>query len=106
MLKLKSRHRLCHRFLMEVYAVIRLLKIIVGTYTDAGFDPGKDQLQNYAQLEMKFPEREPGYYGSVLSMCKSSYLEELTNKRIKELEEWIEGCEEGDVCCGSVKRFY
>jgi uncharacterized protein YecT (DUF1311 family) len=55
-----------------------------------------------AQLKMKFPpyaaEKE-----SILEMCKFNYLEELTMDRIRELVQWINGVEEGDVCSGSIK---
>ena len=56
-----------------------------------------------AQLKTKFPDREPGYYGSVQPMCISDYLTELTNERIKRLQTWLTGTEEGDVCSGSIK---
>lgn len=56
-----------------------------------------------AEMKMKFPEREVGYYGSVQPMCWSSYLKKLTEERIKTLKIWLTGIEEGDVCSGSVK---
>jgi uncharacterized protein YecT (DUF1311 family) len=56
-----------------------------------------------AELKVKYPETEPGHYGSVYPMCVSIYLERLTRERIKTLKEWIDGIEEGDVCIGSVK---
>jgi uncharacterized protein YecT (DUF1311 family) len=56
-----------------------------------------------AELKMKYPEREPGWYGSIHPMCVSSYLAELTNERIKTLKEWIEGIEEGESCGGSIR---
>jgi len=56
-----------------------------------------------AQLRMKYPDREPGYYGSVLPMCQAIYLTELTQDRIKALNVWVNGVEEGDVCAGTVK---
>ena len=56
-----------------------------------------------AELRVKYPETEPGYYGSVYSLCVSSYLEKLTRERIKTLQQWIDGIEEGDVCSGSIK---
>lgn len=58
-----------------------------------------------AQLAMKFPDREPGFYGSVLPMCKSNYLAELTVDRTKQLEEWLKPRTEGDVCSGSLGEF-
>lgn len=56
-----------------------------------------------AELRMKFPEQSSGYYGSVLPMCEAYFLSDLTNARIKELQPWIDGAEEGDVCSGSLR---
>tara|TARA_R110001583_G_scaffold113965_2_gene264421 strand:+ start:836 stop:1228 length:393 start_codon:yes stop_codon:yes gene_type:complete len=56
-----------------------------------------------AELEMKYPKRESGYYGSVHPMCIAFYLKELTERRTKNLKVWKSGIEEGDVCIGSVK---
>ena len=56
-----------------------------------------------AELKMKFPEREPGCYGSIHPMCVSYYMEQLTDERIKTLKVWLDGIEEGDGCIGSVK---
>ena len=56
-----------------------------------------------AELKMKYPEREPGWYGSVHPMCVARYLEELTIERIMTLKEWVNGFEEGDSCGGSLK---
>jgi uncharacterized protein YecT (DUF1311 family) len=56
-----------------------------------------------AQLKMKYPDREPGYYGSIQPVCEMSYLTELTQDRIKTLNVWIEGVEEGNLCGGTVK---
>lgn len=56
-----------------------------------------------AQLKMKYPDREPGYYGSIQPVCEMTYLTELTQDRIKTLNVWIEGVEEGNLCGGTVK---
>jgi uncharacterized protein YecT (DUF1311 family) len=56
-----------------------------------------------AQLKMKYPDREPGYYGSILPSCEAMYLAELTQERIKTLQVWIDGVQEGDVCAGTVR---
>ncbi len=56
-----------------------------------------------AELKVKFPEREPGYYGSIQPMCVSYYMEQLTKERIETLKVWLDGIEEGDGCIGSVK---
>ena len=56
-----------------------------------------------AQLKMKYPDREPGYYGSVLPSCQAMYLTELTRERVKALQVWIDGVEEGNICAGTAK---
>jgi uncharacterized protein YecT (DUF1311 family) len=56
-----------------------------------------------AEMLVKYPPREKGYYGSSLSMCWGIYLEELTRSRIQVLRQWLDGTEEGDVCAGSVR---
>jgi uncharacterized protein YecT (DUF1311 family) len=57
-----------------------------------------------ADMKVKYPDRVRGYYGSVYPMCWSIYLTELTEERVKRLKCWLTGCEEGEACCGSVKR--
>jgi uncharacterized protein YecT (DUF1311 family) len=55
-----------------------------------------------AQVKMKYPPyKDSGE--SVLPMCRNHYLKELTVIRIKELKQWIDDVEEGDVCSGSIK---
>jgi uncharacterized protein YecT (DUF1311 family) len=54
-----------------------------------------------AELAAKYPEN--GSYGSAGPMCESIYLENLTRDRIKFLNVWLTGIEEGDICSGSVK---
>ena len=56
-----------------------------------------------AQLKMKYPDREPGHYGSIQPVCEANYLAELTRERTAALEVWLAGVEEGDVCAGTVK---
>ena len=56
-----------------------------------------------AELKVKYPDREPGYYGSIHPVCVASYLEKLTRERINTLRVWIQELEEGDACNGSVK---
>ncbi len=56
-----------------------------------------------SELKLKYPDREPGWYGSVQPMCESYYLAELTNERTAKLKTWLTGIEEGDACAGSVK---
>lgn len=54
-----------------------------------------------AEVKMKYPDREAGFYGSVHPLCWSNYLEQLTYQRTEKLKEWLKGAEEGDVCAGS-----
>ena len=54
-----------------------------------------------AEVKMKYPDGDS--YGSVQPLCVSLYLASLTNDRIKTLQTWLDGIEEGDVCSGSVK---
>jgi Uncharacterized protein conserved in bacteria len=56
-----------------------------------------------AQLKMKYPDREPGYYGSIQPVCEANYLAALTQERTKALQVWLDGAVEGDTCAGSVK---
>jgi uncharacterized protein YecT (DUF1311 family) len=56
-----------------------------------------------AEMKAIYPDREPGYYGSVQPMCWYSEITRLTNDRIKKLKVWIDGTMEGDVCSGSVR---
>lgn len=56
-----------------------------------------------AEMNAKFPEREVGYYGSIFPMCWDLYLRELTEERIKKLNVWLTGLQEGDACSGAVR---
>lgn len=56
-----------------------------------------------AQVDARYPPEERPHYGSVFPLCHSMYLQELTEIRINELNVWLIGIEEGDVCLGSVK---
>lgn len=53
-----------------------------------------------AQTNMRYPLEIDG---SARPMCRYNYLNELTSDRIKQLNLWIEGIEEGDVCSGTIK---
>ena len=55
---------------------------------------------------MRFPAKDPSYYGSLYSQSFAYYLTILTKERTETLKEWIEGTEEGDVCSGSVRINY
>ncbi|WP_018478015.1 lysozyme inhibitor LprI family protein [Pontibacter roseus] len=56
-----------------------------------------------AELNMLYPEREVGYYGSVHAICRADYLEQLTCERLEKLKRWLTGTVGEDVCSGSIK---
>ncbi|HWY37432.1 MAG TPA: lysozyme inhibitor LprI family protein [Bacteroidia bacterium] len=56
-----------------------------------------------AEVKAIYPDREPGYYGSIQPLCKYNYLADFTTERTKKLKMWLDGAEEGDVCSGSIK---
>jgi len=56
-----------------------------------------------AEVKVKYPNREDGYYGTIHPLCVSLYLEDLTLDRISTLNLWLKGSEEGDACSGSIK---
>ena len=56
-----------------------------------------------AEMKAMYPDRKPGYYGSVQPMCWYNYKARLTEEREAKLKIWLEGIPEGDVCAGSVK---
>ena len=57
-----------------------------------------------AELAAKFPlEEKQHHYGSVYPMCANLFLAQWTRERVKQLREWLDGTEEGDVCAGSVQ---
>ncbi|WP_022822498.1 lysozyme inhibitor LprI family protein [Hymenobacter norwichensis] len=61
-----------------------------------------------AQEEALYPT-QPGQskqvtYGSVYTSCNCAVLTDLTTARNRQLQLWVDGIEEGDVCSGSVRR--
>jgi uncharacterized protein YecT (DUF1311 family) len=56
-----------------------------------------------AELNLKYPKKQTGFYGSIHPVCVAGYLEKLTRQRIETLKIWLEGIPEGDACNGSVK---
>jgi len=85
-------------------------KILKEYKSDTAFIKNLKRAQNIwikfrdAEIKVKYPDREEGYYGSIQTVCFYNYSEELTRKRIKELKIWLTGVEEGDSCSGSIKR--
>lgn len=60
-----------------------------------------------AELDAYYPPTEFGdtfaSYGSMYPMCYAEKKRALVEARIKQLEPWLEGVDEGDVCAGSIK---
>ncbi len=56
-----------------------------------------------ADLQMKYPPYESGYYGTMHPMCEADELTVLTEARTRRLRVWLTGIPEGDGCIGSVK---
>ncbi|MEP6793679.1 MAG: lysozyme inhibitor LprI family protein [Saprospiraceae bacterium] len=54
-----------------------------------------------AELQLKYPASAG--YGSIQRMCYALYQTDLTNDRIRTLQIWLDGVEEGDACAGSVR---
>ena len=55
------------------------------------------------QINTMFPKYPSDHhYGSMLSMCVTSYSKKLVALRIQELEQWLIGREDGD-CLSSIK---
>jgi len=100
----KKKYEASDRELNEVYS-----KVLKEYKTDTSFIKNLKKAQRLwvqlrdAEMKVKFPDREPGYYGSVQPMCWSLYKEELTRERLNTLKVWLDGIEEGDVCSGTVK---
>lgn len=78
--------------------------------SDAAFIKNLKKSQNIwikfrdAEMKVKYPKREAGFYGSMQPLCFTNYKAELTKKRTKELKDWLKGSEEGDTCAGSIKK--
>jgi uncharacterized protein YecT (DUF1311 family) len=56
-----------------------------------------------AHVQSLYPEDDMINYGSSQPVCYSNALSEITKERLKELNVWLEGTEEGDICSGSIK---
>ena len=60
-----------------------------------------------AEVDAHFPidkGEDATQYGSAYSMCVSQMQTELTQQRIKQLQAWLNGAQEGDICAGSIKN--
>ncbi|HEU4388297.1 MAG TPA: lysozyme inhibitor LprI family protein [Blastocatellia bacterium] len=57
-----------------------------------------------AQVESRYPAlNKLSSYGNVYPVCRCLELIRLTNSRTTELQRWLDGVVEGDVCAGSIK---
>ncbi len=56
-----------------------------------------------AHLDSLYPEKDKQtQYGSIYPTCACGVLAELTDARTAQLQVWLQGVEEGDMCSGSV----
>lgn len=57
-----------------------------------------------AHLESLYPaENKQTTYGRIYPTCRCTALAAVTRRRTAELQEWVKGVREGDVCAGSVR---
>jgi uncharacterized protein YecT (DUF1311 family) len=57
-----------------------------------------------AEVKLHYPAKNARQeYGSINSTCVNQLLTQLTLQRIKELNIWLVGIQEGDACRGSIK---
>ncbi len=56
-----------------------------------------------AELEARYPADDGNKYGRESVACKLQEKEALTLDRVKQIEPWLTGIEEGNVCLGSYK---
>ncbi|GGA35352.1 lysozyme inhibitor LprI family protein [Dyella nitratireducens] len=61
-----------------------------------------------AEVAAHFPvgkgEDPSAQFGSVYPMCVSQLQTDLTQQRTQQLQAWLNGAQEGDVCAGSIKN--
>jgi uncharacterized protein YecT (DUF1311 family) len=56
------------------------------------------------EVKLHYPSDNPKQdYGSINSYCVNQLLTQLTLQRIKELNVWLVGIQEGEACRGSIK---
>ncbi len=56
-----------------------------------------------AHLDSLYPNAA-ATYGSVNLSCRCQALSDLTRECALQLQKWLDGAEEGEVCAGSIKR--
>jgi len=54
------------------------------------------------EMNMMYPERKLGYYGTIHPLCWYNYKKELTEERIKKLKQWLDGSDD-DSCSSTIK---
>lgn len=59
------------------------------------------QFKDAYVASMYLPEQSDSY-GSALTMCQCNFIDRITQDRLKQLQVWVDGIEEGDVCVGTV----
>ena len=58
-----------------------------------------------SHVDSLFPEEDKRFkYGSAYIMCYMIEMIQLTQQRIDQLDRWLQGVEDGELCRGSIKR--
>lgn len=57
-----------------------------------------------AHLKAIYPSEYLAAYGSAISDCVCAQRTRLTKERIKELNQWVEGTYEGNICAGTILK--
>jgi uncharacterized protein YecT (DUF1311 family) len=57
-----------------------------------------------AHIRALYPYEYRAAYGSAIGACDCAQVVRLTTARIKELQRWVDGTFEGDVCAGSIQK--
>jgi len=56
-----------------------------------------------AEMQAIYPAKDKqDAYGSIFPLCAAERMAEMTRERTKQLRQWLDGAEEGDVCSGSI----
>jgi uncharacterized protein YecT (DUF1311 family) len=56
-----------------------------------------------AYIESRFPEpNKIAEYGSSFRLCSALIVQDFNDRRSKELQQWLDGVQEGECCAGSI----
>ncbi|MBI1929685.1 DUF1311 domain-containing protein [Candidatus Poribacteria bacterium] len=101
----------CEEFQKTDAELNKMYKQILDVYKDNTLFINKLKIAQRAWINFRDAHVESLYpgddklllYGSVYPMCRCIVLNTLTRQRIEQLQQWLAGTEEGDVCSGSIR---